>query len=129
MKFMKAAKLIAASTAILAATLGPAAALSGAAWQAARSAQVYLSMGGFSRQGLIDQLSSSYGDGYDVGSATQAVDSLSVDWNDQAAQAAERYLSISGFSCSGLIDQLSSSYGDQFTRSQAQYGARAAGAC
>jgi hypothetical protein len=83
----------------------------------------------FSRDGLIDQLSSSAGDGYDVADATVAVDSLTVDWNAQAAKAAAQYLSMMGFSCSGLIEQLSSSAGDQYTRAQAEFGARQAGAC
>ena len=86
-------------------------------------------MTGFSRDGLIEQLSSSYGDGYDVADATVAVDSLDVDWNANAARSAEQYLNMTGFSCNGLIEQLSSSYGDKYTASQARYGAQAAGAC
>ena len=53
---------------------------------AIRSAEQYLSFAGFSRQGLIDQLSSSYGDGYNRADATVAVDSLNVDWNQQAVR-------------------------------------------
>lgn len=86
-------------------------------------------MMGFSRDGLIQQLSSSSGDGYDVADATAAVDSLSVDWNEQAVRSAESYLSMMGFSCDGLIDQLSSDAGDKYTTSQATYGAQQAGAC
>jgi hypothetical protein len=84
-------------------------------------------MSGFSRKGLIDQLSSSYGDGYDKVDATIAVDSLDVDWNEQAARSAAQYLEMSGFSCNGLIDQLSSSAGDKYTKDQATYGAQQAG--
>jgi Host cell surface-exposed lipoprotein. len=96
---------------------------------AVRSANSYLSFMPFSRAGLIRQLSSSAGDGYSRADAMAAVDSLSVDWNEQAARAAESYLDMMGFSCSGLIEQLSSSAGDQYTRSEATYGARRAGAC
>lgn len=96
---------------------------------AVRSAQLYLSIQGFSRSGLIGQLSSEYGDGYSVRDATVAVDSLNVDWNRQAVKSARLYLSISGFSCRGLIEQLSSSYGDGYTQAEATYGARQAGAC
>jgi hypothetical protein len=103
--------------------------LTGPQRNAVRSANQYLSMSGFSRDGLIEQLSSSYGDGYDVADATVAVDSLDVDWNENAAKSARQYLSMTGFSCNGLIEQLSSSYGDKYTASQAAYGARAAGAC
>ena len=96
---------------------------------AVRSANQYLSMSGFSRNGLIDQLSSNYGDGYDKADATAAVDSLNVDWNEQATRTATQYLEMSGFSCNGLIDQLSSSAGDKYTKAQATYGAKQAGAC
>jgi hypothetical protein len=96
---------------------------------AARSAQQYLSFSGFSRVGLIQQLSSDAGDGYDVADATAAVDSLNVDWNAQAVRSAKQYLSISGFSCKGLVQQLSSSAGDGYTASQAAFGAKQAGAC
>jgi uncharacterized membrane protein YeiB len=96
---------------------------------AARSAQQYLSISGFSRQGLIDQLSSSAGDGYSVQDATVAVDSLTVNWNAEAVKSAKQYLSISAFSCNGLIQQLDSSAGDKYTVAQATYGAQQAGAC
>ena len=96
---------------------------------AVRSAKQYISMQGFSRDGLIHQLSSNYGSGYSVADATVAVDSLSIDWNKQAVRSAKQYLSMQGFSCKGLIQQLSSSSGSKYTVSQATYGARQAGAC
>lgn len=96
---------------------------------AARSAEQYLRMSGFSREGLIEQLSSSAGDGYSVADATAAVDSLTVDWNENAGRSARQYLNMSGFSCEGLIEQLSSRAGDKYTAAQARYGAREAGAC
>lgn len=96
---------------------------------AVRSAEDYLSFKGFSRAGLIEQLSSEYGSGYSVEDATVAVDSLNVDWNEQAAKSARDYLDFSGFSCDGLTEQLSSEYGSQFTAEQARYGAQQAGAC
>jgi len=96
---------------------------------AVRSAKSYLSFDGFSRLGLIDQLSSKAGDGYAKHDAVVAVDSLKVDWNAEAAESAKSYLSFEGFSCSGLIDQLSSSAGDKYTVQQARYGAKKAGVC
>ena len=96
---------------------------------AVRSAEQYLSIQGFSRKGLIDQLSSEFGDGYSVADATVAVDSLRNDWNKEAVKSAKQYLSIQGFSCNGLIKQLSSDYGDKYTKAQATYGAQQAGAC
>ncbi len=103
--------------------------LTGQQKNALRSANNYISFKGFSRLGLIDQLSSEYGDQYDVNDATVAVNSMSTNWNDQAVRSAKNYLSIQGFSCRGLIDQLSSEYGDKFTISQATHGAQQAGAC
>jgi len=103
--------------------------LSGPQGNAVRSADNYLRLKGFSKAGLIQQLSSPYGDRYSVSDATAAVNSLSVDWSEQAAKSAEQYLGMMGFSCSGLIEQLSSSAGEGFTRAEAEYGARKAGAC
>lgn len=103
--------------------------LTGPQKNAVRSANQYLSMQGFSREGLIQQLSSDYGDRYNRSDATVAVNSLNVDWNEQAVRSARQYLQMQGFSCRGLIDQLSSSYGDGYTESQATYGARQTDAC
>jgi len=103
--------------------------LTGPQRNAVRSARQYLSLSGFSRAGLIEQLSSEYGDGYAVADATAAVDSLDVDWNENAARSAKQYLDLMGFSCSGLTEQLSSSAGDKYTQAQARHGAQAAGAC
>ena len=89
------------------------------------SAMSYLNMTAFSRDGLINQLSSSYGEGYTMQQATDAVDALEeyglVDWNDEAVRSAENYLDMMAFSRQGLIDQLSSQYGEGFTEEQAVY--------
>lgn len=107
----------------------PVSKLTGAQQNALRSAEQYISMAGFSRRGLIEQLSSDAGNGYDVGDATAAVDSMSIDWNEQAARSAKQYLDMTGFSCKGLIQQLSSSAGSKYTVSEATFGAKQAGAC
>ena len=99
--------------------------------QAIKSAKRYLEFSAFSRQGLIDQLSSEYGEQFPIEDATYAVDYLEstgqVDWNEQAAKSAAKYLDFSSFSRQGLIDQLSSEYGEKFTVEQAEYGANAVG--
>lgn len=107
----------------------PSVGLFGPQANAARSAQQYLDMAGFSRRGLIEQLSSDAGNGYNVEDATAAVDSLTVDWNEQAVRSAKQYTDMTGFSCSGLIEQLSSDAGSKYTEAQARYGAEQAGAC
>lgn len=97
-------------------------------YNARRSALEYLSMGnGFSRAGLIDQLSSSFGEGFSLADATYGVDATHTDWNAQACLSAKGYLEMQAFSHSGLVDQLSSEYGEQFTYAQAEYGVSCAG--
>lgn len=103
--------------------------LAGPQNNAVRSAQQYLGFQGFSRKGLIQQLSSPAGDNYEIADATIAVDSLNINWNNEAARSAKQYLDMQGFSCKGLIRQLSSSAGSGYTVEQAKYGARQAGAC
>ncbi|OYU37932.1 MAG: hypothetical protein CFE33_17850 [Pseudorhodobacter sp. PARRP1] len=126
---IKLTGVIAVAFAVLTAAIASAQDLTGPQRNAVRSAEQYLSMTGFSRAGLIDQLSSEYGEGYSVTDATAAVDSLSVDWNEQSVRSAKQYLDMTGFSCKGLIDQLSSEYGSKYTVSEATYGAQQAGAC
>ena len=99
----------------------PAANASAGQRNATRSAEQYLSISGFSRSGLIEQLQY---EGYTAGDAANAVDSLTVDWNQQAARSARQYLDISGFSRSGLIEQLQY---EGYTPEQAGFGASAAG--
>lgn len=90
---------------------------------AVQAAKDYLAMSGFSKAGLIDQLSSKAGDGYPRADARFAVNHIHVNWREQAVRSAKDYLDMSSFSRQGLIDQLSSPYGDQFTRAQAEYAA------
>ena len=90
---------------------------------AVRAAENYLNVAGMSRSGLINQLTSY--DGFSTEDATFAVDSITVDWNEQAARSAQNYLNVAGMSRSGLINQLTSY--DGYTPSQAAYGASAAG--
>lgn len=96
---------------------------------AVRAAQSYLCISAFSRDGLIEQLSSQTGNGFNINDATKAVDSMGVDWNQEAVKSAKQYLQMMGFSCSGLIQQLSSRAGAKSTEMQATLGAQRAGAC
>ena len=86
----------------------------------------YLSFKGFSRAGLIGQLTSEYGEGYPAADAEFAIARLEaeggVDWNAEAAESAKSYLDFKAFSRNGLLDQLTSEYGEQFTPEQAEYG-------
>ena len=89
--------------------------------RALESAESYLAMGGFSKQGLYEQLSSEYGEGFTQAEAQYAVDHVDVDWNKEAVQSARSYLDMSPMSREGLIEQLSSSAGEGFTYEQAVY--------
>ena len=93
--------------------------------QALTSAQGYLSDGqGFSKAGLLDQLTSSAGEGFSMADAKWAIRHAHPDWNAQAVISAKGYMSDGqGFSRQGLIDQLSSSAGEGFTVAQATYAA------
>lgn len=99
--------------------------------QAIDAADNYLSDGqGFSQAGLIQQLTSSYGNGFSTADATFAVNSLYHPglWDAQAALSAANYMSDGqGFSCSSLLQQLTSAYGSQFTYQQGEYGVQSVG--
>lgn len=91
--------------------------------QAVDSAQNYLSLGqGFSEQGLLNQLTSKYGEGDTQADAEFAISYLHPDWDQQAVESAKNYLSLGeGFSRASLYQQLTSSYGAGFTPAQADY--------
>jgi hypothetical protein len=83
----------------------------------AKAYEYLVYLGGFSHQGLIDQV---VFEGYSVGDATVGVDSLNVDWYDQAVKSALDYLACcSPWSHQGLIDQL---LYEKFTLAQATWG-------
>lgn len=89
--------------------------------RALESAESYLAMSGFSKQGLYEQLSSSAGEGFTQAEAQYAVDHVDVDWNKEAVESARSYLEMGGMSREALIEQLSSSAGEGFTYEQAVY--------
>jgi Host cell surface-exposed lipoprotein len=91
--------------------------------QAVEAAQGYLGMGsGFSYDSLLNQLTSSAGNGFAKSDAEFAIKYLNPDWDQQAVGAANGYLGIgTGFSEQGLLKQLTSSAGNGFTEAQAEY--------
>jgi hypothetical protein len=96
--------------------------------QAVDSAQSYLSEGqGFSKQGLMEQLTSSAGEGFTESQAEYAISYLHPDWNAQAVDSAKGYLQLGGFSRASLIQQLTSSAGEGFTEAQAEYAVNKVG--
>jgi hypothetical protein len=91
--------------------------------RALQSAENYLDLTGMSKAGLIQQLSSSAGDGFSKADATFAANNVDADWEQEAVEAAKNYLEISPMSKDALIQQLSSAAGDKFTPAQARYAA------
>jgi Host cell surface-exposed lipoprotein len=91
--------------------------------QAVDAAEAYLSEGqGFSREGLLGQLTSSAANGFEQADAEFAINDLNPNWDAQAVDAASGYLSEGqGFSQQGLVQQLTSSAGSGFTEAQAEY--------
>jgi hypothetical protein len=107
---------------------------------ALRAAYSYVTTLDFSRAGLLDQLTSEYGEQIDPKTARWAVraletgdytlgdETIGVDWDAEAVEAAQSYLDLGLVSSRlDLIDQLTSEYGDQFTMEQAEYAANAVG--
>lgn len=82
----------------------------------------YLTTGSFSKEGLINQLTSEV-EGYPIDVAKFAVEKIEdndlVDWDEECEEAAQDYLETSSFSKQGLIDQLCSD-AEGFTEEQAE---------
>jgi Host cell surface-exposed lipoprotein len=112
------------ATAAAAPTQAPASpAMTTAQQQAVDAAQGYLQMGsGFSYESLLQQLTSSAGNGFSNADARFAINSLHPDWHQQAVDAAQGYLQMgSGFSYDSLLQQLTSSSGSGFSTADAQF--------
>ena len=92
---------------------------------AKKRAESYLKSGHFSYDGLYQQLTSEYGEGFPPDAAQYAMDNIEVDWNEEAVEAAESYLSWSAMSRADLLQQLTSEYGEGFTPEQAEYAVNA----
>ena len=74
-----------------------------------------------SQQGIYDQLTSSYGEGFSAAAATYAIQHIHEDYNANALAKAKEYQSQQAMSPSAIYEQLTSSYGEKFTAAQAQY--------
>ncbi|NJE41265.1 hypothetical protein E0K99_08030 [Faecalicoccus pleomorphus] len=85
------------------------------------TAQDYLNVMGFSRQGLKEQLMY---EGYSDAEAEFALNHITVDWNLQAQKVAQNYIDTMSFSRQGLLEQL---LYEGFTQEQAEYGVSSVG--
>jgi hypothetical protein len=74
-----------------------------------------------SKQGIYDQLTSEYGEGFDKEAAQYAIDNIECDWNANALAKAKSYRDKMSMSKNRIYDQLTSQYGEKFTKEEAQY--------
>ena len=88
---------------------------------ALKKAQQYSDTMYMSKQGIYDQLTSEYGEGFDAEAAQYAVDNLDADYKKNALEKAKTYQDTMAMSKSAIYDQLISEYGEQFTAKEAQY--------
>lgn len=88
---------------------------------ALRSAKTYSDMMHMSKQGIYDQLTSEYGDQFDVEAAQYAIDNIKGDYLESALKSAKNYQETMSMSKDAIYDQLTSEYGEKFTAEEAQY--------
>ena len=88
---------------------------------ALNKADFYANTMNMSKQGVYDQLSSSYGEKFSAEAAQYAIDNVKADWNANALAKAKTYQDTMSMSPSAIHDQLTSSYGEKFTEEEADY--------
>ena len=88
---------------------------------ALRKAESYAKTMHMSKQGIYDQLTSEYGEGFDTEAAQYAIDNIEWDWNANALAKAKSYRDTMSMSKNRIYDQLISQYGEKFTKEEAQY--------
>ena len=86
-----------------------------------KKAKDYAEIMHMSKQAIYNQLTSEYGEKFEIGAAQYAVDNLDVDFNEQALIKAEDYSETMHMSKQSIYDQLISEYGEKFTEEEAQY--------
>ena len=91
---------------------------------ALKSAENYNSVTPLSKKGMLDQLSSEYGDKFSKKAAQYAVDNVDADWKENAVKSAKTYQETMSMSPSAIQDQLSSSAGDKYTKEEAAYAVK-----
>lgn len=84
-------------------------------------AELYSETMYMSKQGIYDQLVSSYGEGFSKEAAQYAIDNIEADWNKNALEKAKTYRDTMNMSKKKIYEQLKSKYGEKFTKKQAQY--------
>ena len=88
---------------------------------ALKKGKQYSSIMHMSKQGIYDQLTSEYGEGFPEDAAQYAIDNLDEDWEANALAKAKDYSDTMHMSKRGIYDQLTSEYGEKFTEDEAEY--------
>lgn len=88
---------------------------------ALHKAENYSKMMHMSKQRIYDQLTSEYGDQFDVEAAQYAIDNIKGDYLEAALKSAKNYQKTMNMSKDAIYDQLTSEYGEKFTVEEAQY--------
>lgn len=88
---------------------------------ALHKAENYSKMMHMSKQRIYDQLTSEYGDQFDVEAAQYAIDNIKGDYLEAALKSAKNYQETMNMSKDAIYDQLTSEYGEKFTVEEAQY--------
>ncbi|AKP68360.1 hypothetical protein ABM34_01270 [Companilactobacillus ginsenosidimutans] len=88
---------------------------------ALRRANRYAKVMNMSQQGIYDQLTSQFGDGFSAEAAQYAVDNVKVNWDENALKKAKDYQDKMSMSPNDIQEQLTSQYGEEFTQEQADY--------
>lgn len=88
---------------------------------ALKTAESYLQTFPFSKQGLLEQLTSEHGSKFPQDAAQYAIDNLKVDYKEQALKSAKNYMDTMPMSNDELYEQLTSEHGEKFTPEEAQY--------
>lgn len=84
-------------------------------------AQTYVDMMAFSKAGLLNQLTATYGEKFSQAAADYAVAHVKADYNANALIKAKEYQDDMNMSPAAIHDQLTSSYGEKFTNAEADY--------
>lgn len=88
---------------------------------ALKKAESYSETFHMSKQGIYEQLTSEYGEGFTKEEAQYAIDNLNVNYNENALEKAKSYQDTLNMSKKAIYEQLISKYGEGFTKEEAQY--------
>ncbi|MFT9267040.1 Ltp family lipoprotein [Oenococcus sp.] len=85
-------------------------------------ARQYATVMSMSKQGIYEQLTAKFVEGFSAQAAQYAINNLTgIDWNKNALTKAREYQNTMAMSPSAIHDQLTSAAGERFTQQEADY--------